>query len=393
MHAVREKLVVAAGGTADRHDCVLIQGAGTHAIESVLGSVLADSATPEHPPSRPKVLILSNGAYGERQKLICETLRIPYESIDYSDDQAVSARDLDQFLQISDAANGPSTHSFTHLSLIHHETTAGVINPLTEICALVTNKYPHLDVIVDSMSAFGAYEVDLAGKHAAVKYLVSSANKCVEGVPGFAFALYDKFALEKLEGKKPKSVALDLYGQAKGLTTGSRQFRFTPPTQAILGFHQALVEWEQEGGWRARGGRYQANYEVIKRGCDELGLDFYVPEAHRGIIITTVLSPSEDPSWDFPFLYDYLQQRGFVIYPGKLAKADSFRIGSIGKIYPEDCENFVLVLKDAFAKMGIASGERRKEGTTKKPVERKPSTKDGALRGANNFERPYSAKI
>ncbi|CAD7963495.1 unnamed protein product [Amoebophrya sp. A25] len=345
MHEVRAMLVAGAQGGAATHDCVLIQGAGTHAIESVLGSVLA----PEKSSSGanvPKVLILNNGAYGVRQKQICDTLNLAYESIDYPDDQAVSAEDLERRLDLPDGG------TFTHVSFIHHETTAGVINPLTAICEMLQRKFPHLHAIVDSMSAFGAYEVDLSDKHRCVKYLISSANKCVEGVPGFAFCVYEKAAMETLSGKKPKSLALDLYGQAKALTSGVMQFRFTPPTQAILAYHQALLEWNAEGGWKGRGGRYKQNYEVIKQGLESMGLRFYVQDPHRGFIITTVLSP-EHKNWDFQFLYDFLAQRGFVIYPGKLAKADSFRIGTIGKIFPADCENFLLVLRDGFRQLGI----------------------------------------
>ncbi|CAD7954442.1 unnamed protein product [Amoebophrya sp. A120] len=354
MHAVREKLVLGANTTTDTHDSVLIQGAGTHAIESVLGSACSGP--------NDKVLILNNGAYGERQKQICKILKISFESLDYSDDVAVSAADLEARLE----ADG---HSFSHVSFIHHETTAGVLNPLTELCQVVerfnakTTTGKQLEIIVDSMSAFGAYEVDLQKKHKAVKYLISSANKCIEGVPGFAFAIYEKEALERLAERKPKSLALDLFAQAKGLSTGNRQFRFTPPTQAILAYHQALLEWEEEGGWKGRGGRYRENYDVIINGLEkkDFGLEFYVKPEYRGYIITTVLSPTNllknKEKWDFQFLYDFLATRGFVIYPGKLAKADSFRIGTIGKIYPEDCENFLLVLKQGFDKMGITKQE------------------------------------
>lgn len=307
-----------------------------------------------------KVLILSNGAYGERQKQMCRILNINFESLDYPDDQAVSAADLKKRLSLPDGA------SFTHVSMVHHETTAGVLNPLTEVCEILEDHFPEKELFVDSMSAFGAYEVDLAGKHRACKYIVSSANKNLEGVPGrsgcsgisrgiegsivsprsldassippslfsqqgkaitaeisltstkdrfprghcsshektpkapkgsmhdpadlhspcksgpppqqiavhanpskgFSFVVFDKQAFKKLEGRQPRSLVLDLHAQAKGLSPqlgGNGQFRFTPPTHTILAFHQALIEWEAEGGWQGRGGRYQANYEVLGR--------------------------------------------------------------------------------------------------------------------------------
>lgn len=344
MHDVRKRLTNAAGVTQDTHDCVLIQGAGTHAIESVLGSVVGN----QQDVGSNHLLILSNGAYGERQKQMCDIFGIRYTSLDYSDDRAVSAEDLKKELDDNFASKG-----YTHVSMIHHETTAGVLNPLSEVCAVMDDFPEELPLIVDSMSAFGAYEVDLSGKHSAVKYLISSANKCMEGVPGFSFAVYCQKELAKLEGKTPRSLALDLYAQAQGLTTGIGQFRFTPPTQPILAYHQALVEWDEEGGWEGRGGRYKANYEVLKKGLEKNGFEFYVDEGDRGYIISTILSPAKHPNWDFQFMYDFLAERGYVIYPGKLSKADSFRLGTIGKVYPHDCEILILLLEDAFKQMGV----------------------------------------
>lgn len=181
----------------------------------------------------------------------------------------------------------------------------------------------------------------------------------MEGVPGFSFAICEKQALAKLKNKKPKSLCLDLYAQAEGLkdcgVTSAGQFRFTPPTHSILAYHTAILEWEDEGGWKGRGGRYEENYKVLEKGIKQMGLEFYVKDPiARGYIITTILSPVSEPNWDFEFLYKFLADRGFVIYPGKLAKAESFRIGTIGKVYPADVENLMLVLKEAFSQMGIS---------------------------------------
>lgn len=173
MHDVRKRLTHAAGVTQDTHDCVLIQGAGTHAIESVLGSVVGN----QQDVGSNHLLILSNGAYGERQKQMCDIFGIRYTALDYPDDKAVSASDLKKELEDNFASK-----NYTHVSMIHHETTAGVLNPLAEVCEVMDAFPAELPLIVDSMSAFGAYEVDLSGKHSAVKYLISSANKCMEGV-------------------------------------------------------------------------------------------------------------------------------------------------------------------------------------------------------------------
>lgn len=329
---VRQRLVVASQATPETHDAVLVQGAGTHAVESVLGSVIGKSD---------RVLILNNGSYGERQKQVCRILNLPFDSIDYPDNQAVRAEDLVDRLR--------TDSSITHVSMIHLETTAGVINPLSPVCDALS-EFPHVHLILDSMSAFGAYEVDLGGRHSACKYLISSANKNMQGVPGFSFCVYERKALEALSGRRPRSLALDLYQQAKGLSDGG-QFRFTAPTHAILAFQQAIMEWEAEGGWLGRSERYKANYEAIKRGIERLGLRFYVDEACRGYIISAICEPSH-PKWSSHLLYDYLFERGFVIYPGKTSE-NTFRIGNIGNIHPEDCAELVLNIEMGIKHMGL----------------------------------------
>uniref|UniRef100_A0A7S1FCN3 Aminotransferase class V domain-containing protein n=1 Tax=Noctiluca scintillans TaxID=2966 RepID=A0A7S1FCN3_NOCSC len=333
---VRGRLVSAAQASPHTHDCVLVQGAGTHAIESVLCSVVG-------PESR--VLILSNGGYGERQKDICQIYDLNFASLDYPDHHPLSAEDLEQRLREDDGS------TFTHVSMIHHETTAGVINPLSEICDVML-RFPHVELIVDSMSGFGAYEVDLGGRHSPCKYLVSSANKNLQGIPGFSYCIYERSALQKLAGRKPRSLTLDLYQQAQGLSFGGQQFRFTPPTHVILAFQQALTEWEEEGGWAGRGSRYKANYEAIKRGVERLGLGFVVDEPFRGHVVSTIRAPRH-PKWDFSFLHRFLQDRGFVIFPGKLSRVDSFRLGHIGNIHPAQCDELICVLQEALTSMGV----------------------------------------
>lgn len=231
------------------------------------------------------MLLLVNGAYGERMAQICDVYGIRKEVLRYSDREAVSASDLAAKLRELKHEKGVAV---SHVAVVHHETTGGVLNPLDAVCAeldtfnaeLETGK-DKVELIVDSMSAFGAYDVDMApgGRHAAVSYLVSSSNKNLQGVPGFAFCVYQKAALAQLDKRRTveksvpqRSVALDLLAQAKGLTTGSGQFRFTPPTHTILAFRRALEEHEAEGGVAARHSRYMANYAQLVKGlCGDGG--------------------------------------------------------------------------------------------------------------------------
>jgi len=247
------------------------------------------------------------------------------------------------------AATELSETKYSHVAVIHHETTAGALNPIAEIGDAIRKNSPGTTYIVDSMSAFGAYDVDL--KACGIDYLVSSANKNIEGVPGFAFALCDRAKLLS-EGVNARSVSLDLLAQWKGLE-GNGQFRFTPPTHALLGFWQALLEHEAEGGVPGRAARYQRNFEVLKTGMASMGFDLYLDSEVQGFVISTFLFP-DDPKFDFQRFYSELSDRGLVIYPGKLTEADCFRMGSIGRLFESDMSALVLAVKEVLSGMGVA---------------------------------------
>lgn len=337
MHQVRTKLLGAANVSKEEgYECVIMQGAGTYGIEAVLGSVI---------PRDGRALILSNGAYGKRQQQICTILGIPFEAVDYGDHEVVRVEDM--LKKLKEAGPG----HFTHVSMIHHETTAGILNPLKEIGLALKESYPSVRLIVDSMSGFGAYPAQMKAWN--LSYLVSSANKNLEGVPGFCFAICERAALEEAEKTNggPRSLSLDLVGQWRNMEA-TAQFRFTPPTHSILAFHQAILEWEAEGGCAGRGARYKANYETVLKGMEEMGFKCYVAAEHRGHIITTFLQP-EHPKWDFDAFYKALSDQGYVIYPGKLASAPSFRFGTIGRLYPKDFENLLLIVRQCVQRMGI----------------------------------------
>lgn len=330
---VRDGLLRAAGTSQEMgHECVIIQGSGTMGIESVLGSVV---------PRNGKVLILANGAYGHRQATMCKYLGIEHELVALLDSQAVSVKDMLDPLR-------SAVTPFTHVSFIHHETSAGVINPLKSFASALKAEFPDIALIVDSMSGFGAYDLQMSW---GIDFAVSSANKLFEGVPGFSFALCNREQLKRAEGNA-RSLSFDLFEQWRNIeATG--QFRFTPPTHALLAFRQALLEWEAEGGVEGRSGRYKQNYEVLRRGMESMGFRFYVPEEHRSFVVMTFILPT-DPRFDFQTFYDTLSGLGFVIYPGKLAQGDSFRFGTIGRLFPRDCELLLAGVRVACEKMGVA---------------------------------------
>ena len=198
------------------------------------------------------------------------------------------------------------------------------------------------------MSSFGAVPIDLTASH--ITYLVSSANKCIEGVPGFSFVLAHRASLASTP--PASSLALDLRSQADGIERIG-QFRFTPPTHAMLAFHQALHEFEAEGGVAARQARYQRNQAVVREGFAGLGFELYLPAELQGWIISGYKYPN-DKKWDFDAFYGALNDRGFVIYPGKVSQTDCFRIGHIGRIFEEDTRALVQAVDEVCREMKTA---------------------------------------
>jgi 2-aminoethylphosphonate-pyruvate transaminase len=322
------------GNVADgSYEAVLMQGSGTFAIESVISSVL---------PHNGKLLVLVNGAYGHRMAKIARTLRIATETLVFPEWRPVDPAEAGRALA--------RDRAITHVGTIHCETSTGIVNPVREIGGVV--KEQGRAFIVDAMSSFAGMPMGVGSW--GIDFLVSSANKCVQGVPGFAFVLARRELLLEAEDRA-RSVSLDLVSQWKGLE-GDGQFRFTPPTHVLLAFWQALEELEREGGIGGRAARYAANQKVLVEGMKELGFDPYLAPEHQSYIITSFRYPKH-PNFDFSRFYQHLSQRGFVIYPGKVSEADCFRIGTIGHIFPEDLKALVAAVQQTLNDMQIDSAK------------------------------------
>jgi 2-aminoethylphosphonate-pyruvate transaminase len=332
---VRRRLVALGGAHGDTHTAVLVQGSGTFGIESVLSSVI---------PPDGKLLVLVNGAYGERMLQMAGVHRIPTIPLRFPEDVAPDVGALDSVLG--------GDRSITHVAAVHCETTTGIINPI-EAYGVIARQHGR-SYVVDAMSSFGAYPIDL--KAYGIDFLISSPNKCIEGVPGFSFVLARRGALLATRGFA-RTLSLDLLAQWEGLEKDG-QFRFTPPVHAILAFHQALVELEVEGGVAARAARYRRNYELTLAGMQRLGFRAYLRPADQGIIITTFRYP-DHPGFSFERFYRSLSERGQVIYPGKLTQADCFRIGHIGRLDAADVRALLAAVAEILAEMGVdlAQGE------------------------------------
>jgi 2-aminoethylphosphonate-pyruvate transaminase len=326
---IHRRLLELANVADGSYEAVLMQGSGTFAIESVISSVL---------PRDGKLLVLINGAYGHRMAKIARTLGIATETLVFPESRPVGIDETRQALRRDPA--------ITHVGTIHCETSTGIMNPVQEIG--VVAKEQGRVFLVDAMSSFGAVPIWVAAS--GIDFLVSSANKCIQGVPGFAFVLARRDLLLEAQDRA-RSVSLDLVSQWKGLESDG-QFRFTPPTHVLLAFWQALQELAQEGGIVARAARYAANQKVLLEGMKAFGFEPYLAPEHQSYIITSFRYPKH-PNFDFRRFYQRLSQRGFVIYPGKVSDADCFRIGTIGHLFPEDLKALVAAVGQTLKDMQI----------------------------------------
>jgi 2-aminoethylphosphonate-pyruvate transaminase len=326
---IRQKLVEVGQADQSEYTAVIMQGSGTFGLEAVVSSTV---------PPDGKMMVIINGAYGKRIAKIASILRIDTVTLEYPESTTPD------FHQIEDALKADPR--ITNVSVVHCETTTGIINPIKEIGNIVAQfdaKY-----IVDAMSSFGAVPVNLADCN--IDYLVSSANKCIEGVPGFSFVLCRLSSLKATAGYA-RSLSFDLLDQHQGFKKNG-QFRFTPPTHALLAFRQAISELEAEGGVPGRAERYRKNYETLIAGMRQMGFKEYLRPGDQSYIITSFLYPQDD-NFRFEEFYDRLNEKGYVIYPGKVSDANCFRIGSIGRIFQADICALLAAIRQTITEMGV----------------------------------------
>lgn len=317
---IRQRLVALAASQPDDYTAVLMQGSGSFGVEATIGSVVRPT---DH------LLIAANGAYGKRMAEICKYYAIQHHLMFFDETQAVDPAAIDEYL-----AQHPEV---THVSVVHCETTTGVLNPLPAIAATV--KRHGKTLIVDAMSSFGGVPIDMT--QLGIDFLISSANKCTQGVPGFSFIIARRSLLEKCEGVA-RSLALDLYAQWKTMDEHHGKWRFTSPTHVVRAFLQALIELEAEGGVEARHRRYVENHRTLVDGMRRLGYRTLLPDDIQSPVITSFYYPSAD--FSFASFYQQLKAKGFVLYPGKISQADTFRIGNIGDVQPADFQRLVEVI-------------------------------------------------
>ncbi len=328
---MRARLLAMLGEGATEFDCVPMQGSGSFAVEAMLGSLI---------PRDGKVLVLANGAYGQRSAQTLAYQGRDYVLLDKGDYLPPRGGEVGQIL-----ADDPA---ITHVVVVHCETSSGILNPVEEISEATYAAGRKL--LIDSMSAFGAVELDVSKVRC--EAIVSSANKCIEGAPGFGFIIARKAELEAAKGNS-QSLSLDVHAQWDHMNkTG--QWRFTPPTHVVAAFIEALREHEIEGGIAGRGARYSRNRDVVVKGMRSLGFETLLNDRWLSPVIVTFFCPA-DEKFVFTDFYDRMKARGFIIYPGKLTIVGSFRIGCIGQMDEDVMRQVVTAAKESLDEMGVAS--------------------------------------
>lgn len=341
---LRTRLVRMLGDGHEAYTCVPMQGSGSFAVESMLGTLV---------PRDGRVLVLANGAYGKRAAETLKVIGRAHVVLDKGDFLPPRGHEVSRML-----ADDPS---ISHVIAIHCETSSGILNPLEEIADAVSNAGRRL--LIDAMSSFGA--IPLSPKRIAFDALVSSANKCIEGVPGFGFLLVRRDVLARAKGNA-HSLSLDAHAQWTTMEqTG--QWRFTPPTHAVAAFLEALHLHECEGGVEARGARYGANRDALVSGMKGLGFETLLDTRWLSPIITTFFCPA-DPRFAFDRFYALMKQRGFVIYPGKLTEVESFRLGCIGRLNVSVMNRVLEAVADSLFELGVRNPAPPSEALAKRAL-------------------------
>ncbi|XP_067942266.1 2-aminoethylphosphonate--pyruvate transaminase-like [Watersipora subatra] len=327
---LRKELLKVAGVSDEEFIAVPMQGCATFSVEATLQTTVPRSSTA-------KVLVLSGGAFADRMINICKCIDVQHESLPNATDSAANMEAVEKKLRST---------KYSNVCVIHCDTSSGFINPVDEIGSLVRQWQPDCSYIVDAISSFGG--MSLPTTYA--DFIITSTNKCVQGVPGCAFVIARKSKLVKCKGNS-RSVCFDLYDQYKTLNS-SGVFRFTPPTQALLAIQQAFLELEQEGGVEGRARRYKTNNAIIREGMERLGFVALLPPQDSSYIVTSFKYPSH-PNFDFGVFHKKLQSRGQVLPTAKVTKGDVFRIANIGDLHPADMDRLLDAVVEVCDEMDI----------------------------------------
>lgn len=329
MESINKDLIKIAGGDHENYACVLFGGSGTAAMDATINSVV---------PQNKKILVINNGAYGERMVKIAKAYKIDCIELNFDWHVLPDLNKIENVLK--------DDTEITCIAMIHHETTSGLLNPVKKV-GVLAEKY-NKTFIVDAISSFAGIPFDM--KEFNIDFMMSSSNKCIQGMAGVSFVICKKQELEKIKDYPRRSFYLSLYDQYDSFKN-KHQMRFTPPVQTMYALRKAIDEFLEEG-YENRISRYTKNWEVLRKGVKDLGFKILTKPEEESHVLITLLYP-KDPNFDFNILHDKLYDRGFTIYPGKIGKKDTFRLANIGDIDYNDIKEFLHVFKETLNEMNI----------------------------------------
>lgn len=311
------------------HVAVLFGGSGTAGVEAAIASAV---------PEEGRLLVIDNGAYGTRMADIAAAYRIPHDRLDFG---------VGEWIDVGRVEAALKAAKYTQVAVVHHETTTGMLNPVSDVGALA--RAYGAELIVDAMSSYAGVPCTMESLNA--DFLVSSSNKCIQGMAGLSFVIAKRGRVESMKAIPGRSYYFQV-GEQHRFFAKANQMRFTPPVQALYALDQAIRELDAEGGVEGRYKRYMACFEVLDAGVRGLGFERLLPEAQLSRILTAYLEPA-DPNYDYDRMHDLLFAKGFTIYPGKGAKKATFRLANMGDIQPADMARFVEALGATLNEMGV----------------------------------------
>jgi len=329
MKDIRNNLVKIAKGD-ENYTSILFAGSGTAVMDSVINSVVS--------PNK-KILIINNGAYGERLVKIAHAYKIDFRELKYSWGNKIELDEIKSILK--------QEKNISCIGVVHHETTSGILNPIEKIGKIA--KENNCTFIVDTISSFAGVPINI--KECNIDFMMSTSNKCIQGMAGVAFVICKKSEIERIKRYPKRSFYLDLYSQYVYLESNN-QTRFTPPVQVMYALNQAITEFFEEGA-EHRYSRYKKNYQILLDGLRDRRFNIFLKDdaIHSNILVT--INEPNHPNFDFKLFHDKLYEKGFTIYPGKIKSEKTFRIAVMGAINHKDIENFLISLDEVLFDMKV----------------------------------------
>ncbi len=296
---------------------VLFTGSGTSAMEAMLVSMVPDNG---------HVLIIENGAYGERLTRIAEIHGIRHTRLQHPWGSTIDLATLETSI---------NKNAFSHVAVIHHETTTGRLNDLETIAKICSAR--KIPLLVDGVSSFGAEQIKFREWN--ISACAATANKCLHGVPGVSFVIVDRKAI-KAASVTPRTLYLDLNKYLE--LQDANGTPFTQSVQCFYALDAALKEFFAQGGWKQRQKQYRNHMKILRTGMRELGIKPLMKESECSCVLHAYYLPA---GISYDSLHDQLKKKGFVIYAGQgqLAKT-LFRVSAMGAITAKDMHHFTKVM-------------------------------------------------